>query len=275
MDIQAYIESGIIESYVLGLTSAEENNEVETFRTQYPEVESAINEFSISLEQQALENAVTPPAFIKANILTHIQEDDEDEEVAIPNEVVAKHKEEALIVPYSNMRYWRLVAAASVILLIVSAALNYYLYEQYLNKNNAYQALLSERQTLQANNQVYETKLKEWQSAATMMADPEMATVKMRNPKGQNKAATVFWNTKNKDVYVMANNLPTPEAGKQYQLWALVDGKPVDAGIMELNCTAVCKMKNIPKAQAFAITLEKTGGSPTPDLNALSVMGNI
>jgi len=34
-------------------------------------------------------------------------------------------------------------------------------------------------------------------------------------------------------------------------------------------------MKNIPKAQAFAITLEKKGGSVTPTLSAMYVMGKV
>jgi len=61
--------------------------------------------------------------------------------------------------------------------------------------------------------------------------------------------------------------LPQPAAGKQYQLWAIVDGVPVDAGLLETNApVAFVKMKNIPKAQAFAITLENTGGNKTPTM---------
>jgi anti-sigma-K factor RskA len=53
-----------------------------------------------------------------------------------------------------------------------------------------------------------------------------------------------------------------------------VNGKPEDAGLMS-NCDGVCKMKNIPKAEAFAITLEKKGGSPTPNLASMFVMGKV
>jgi anti-sigma-K factor RskA len=54
----------------------------------------------------------------------------------------------------------------------------------------------------------------------------------------------------------------------------LVDGKPVDAGLLE-DCNGVCKLKNIPKAQAFAITLEDKGGSASPHLDQLYVIGNV
>src|SRR5207237_341133 len=104
---------------------------------------------------------------------------------------------------------------------------------------------------------------------------PTMKQVSMPSAKpGVSYIATVFWDTKSKDVYLLNNNLPAAPQGKQYQLWALVDGKPVDAGMMDV-CAGVCHMKNIPKAEAFAITLEKQGGSPSPDLGQLYVLGKI
>lgn len=272
MDIQAYIQSGVIESYVLSLTSAEEAAEVERLRIQYIEVDEAINEFSSTLEKTAFEHAVIPPPELKAKIFAEIQNENQSGKIA---PLARDYNQQALETRTRNIRTWRMVAAASIILLIVSAASNIYLFNQYSDKKEAYQALLSERETLQANSQVYQTQLKEWQSAAAMIADTGMAMVKMHSPKGKDDAATVFWNTRNKDVYVMVNKLPEPKTGKQYQLWAMVDGKPVDAGILDPSCTSVCKMKNIPNAQAFAITLEKEGGNPTPNLKALYVMGSI
>ncbi|HEX8277849.1 MAG TPA: hypothetical protein VF540_04110, partial [Segetibacter sp.] len=76
MDIQAYIQSGIIESYVLGLTNAEETAEVEKLRVQYVEVEQAINEFSIAVEEKAFENAITPPPDVKSKIIAAIKKED-------------------------------------------------------------------------------------------------------------------------------------------------------------------------------------------------------
>ena len=46
MDINAYIESGIIESYVLGLATAEEIAEVELLCSQQDEIKKAIDNFS-------------------------------------------------------------------------------------------------------------------------------------------------------------------------------------------------------------------------------------
>lgn len=98
-------------------------------------------------------------------------------------------------------------------------------------------------------------------------------------PKFQGSLATVYWDSRSKDVYLLVNNLPKPSPDKQYQLWAIVDGKPVDAGMLDMEDTnsgsLVHKMRNIPKAQAFAITLENKGGSTSPTMEAMYVMGGV
>ena len=272
MDIQAYIQSGIIETYVLGLASAEEAIELEALQLQYPEVREAVAEFSQLIEQAAMNNAVTPPAGVKEKIIAAIKHEQDESRVVGLSDNYSTNKNSSA----KAFNSWRLLAAASVILFIASAGLNFYLYNQYNQKNSAYQALLTEKNSLQANNQIYQTRLQEWQKATQIMTDPDMTVVKMPGTPGKEKnLATVFWNAKNKEVYVMANKLPRPPKGKQFQLWALVNGKPIDAGMLDPACEGVCKVKNITTAQAFAITLENEGGSPTPTMQQLYVLGKI
>lgn len=190
------------------------------------------------------------------------------------NVVVNNTKSKEQLTPPSKFKVWQFAAAASVILLLISAALNIYLFNRYSATSEQYQALLIQRNSLQAKSDVYQTHLRQWQSAAEMMADPAMAMIKMPGVEGKkDNMATVFWDTRSKDVFVMPNKLPAPSQNKQYQLWALVDGKPVDLGMLDPDCNSVCKMKNIPRAQAFAITLEKTGGSPSPTMDQMFVFG--
>ena len=76
---------------------------------------------------------------------------------------------------------------------------------------------------------------------------------------------------------IIANSLPTPAQGKQYQLWAIQDGKPVDLGMLPSVATndTLLKMKTIENPQAFAITLEQEGGVPSPTMSEMYVMGGI
>ena len=74
MNINEYISSGIIESYVLGLASPEERAEFEALCAQYPELVAARNSFEISLEKQLQEQAIAPPAGIKEKLMLTIQD---------------------------------------------------------------------------------------------------------------------------------------------------------------------------------------------------------
>ena len=71
--------------------------------------------------------------------------------------------------------------------------------------------------------------------------------------------------------------MPVTDAEHQYQLWALVDGVPVDLGVFDAegNGIGFKDMKSIGKAQAFAVTLEPKGGSKNPTLDQMVVMGAI
>lgn len=277
MDIQAYIQSGVIESYVLGLASAEETAEVELMSNQYAEVRRAIEDFSKRLEARAFEDAIPAPPQVKENLFAELQsafaEEDENGDASTNNAVVVPINSGENSTSPKPFKIWQYVAAASIILFIVSAALNVYFYDHYTKARNEYQALLTERNTLQANNDAYKTKLDDMHESMEIMSHPNMKMVMMKGVKGKEDAlAKVYWDTKTKDVYLMPENLPQTPPGKQYQLWAIVNGKPVDAGMVG-DCSGLCKMKNIPQAQAFAITLEKQGGSEAPTLSNMYVMG--
>ena len=280
MDIQVYLESGIIESYVLGLAEPEEMLEIERLKEEYPEVQMGIDDFSIAIEEQAFKNAVAPPQEIKAQILASLQfnqglRSGHDTPLVVAYNSSLNHNKPVVSIAPSTTN-WKYLAAASIILFVLSAIVNLSLYNRYITTKSEYAALINERNTLQANNQVFQTKIKDYQSASQMMADPTIAMVQLKDPSNkENNMTTVFWDSKTKEVYLLTNKLPAPDKNQQYQLWALVDGKPVDAGMLDPQCTSLCKMKNIPRAQAFAITLEKAGGSPVPTMDKLYVMGNI
>ncbi|TDH23053.1 anti-sigma factor [Segetibacter sp. 3557_3] len=272
MDIRAYIQSGVIESYVLGIATDEEITEVNQLRLKYPEVQTAIDEFSHSLEHNAFHDAIMPPPSVKLNIMNTLagefNKSKDDRAIIVPLQDTSSQR----LTQPPGYKVWQFAAAASIILLLTSAAFNIYLFNRYSDTSERYQALLSDRNTLQANNQVMQTKLHDWQAAVRMMADSNMNMFKMPGIEGkQDNMAMLFWDGRSKDVYVMANKLPAPIPGKQYQLWALVDGKPVDAGVLDMECPGVCKMKNIQRAQGFAITLENAGGSPTPTMSQMLV----
>ena len=70
--VKKYIESGILESYVLGITNVEESAEVEEMAAAYHEIRTEINLISESLEKYAEIHAIEPPITSKPFLLATI-----------------------------------------------------------------------------------------------------------------------------------------------------------------------------------------------------------
>lgn len=271
MNVKEYIASGIVESYVLGLATSEEMAEFERMCAAHQEVQAARVAFEIQLEQKSLQHAITPPNQLRSRIFAEL-EIEYDRLRSNGNVMPLPDVPEQT--PVINMRWWKYTAVAAVLLLAGSIALNVY----YARKSSNYENLYTTLQQDYANSQkALQQQLTAFQSSMNIMRDTNMAVIPMKGmPKFPDSRATVYWDKRSKDVYLVVNNLPAPQPGKQYQLWALVNGQPVDAGMLDWhNANAVASMKNIPVAQGFAITLEKSGGSPTPDTDAMYVLGTL
>jgi anti-sigma-K factor RskA len=279
VNIKEYISSGIIESYVLGLADPAEREEFERTCVSYPEIREARETFEISLEQYAMLNQVQPSRNLKSRIFAAIDMEKDQENNGSVQSLVAQipSKNKTKVVAMSGWQ--RYFAAAAVILLLISTGLNFYFFNKYKSFNNLYDQLLASQTELASHNQVLQTKLLDYEKAVGYMKDPNMVIIRMpANPKGPdaNSLTTVYWDTVTRNVYLSVNVLPPPSENQQYQLWALVDGKPVDAGVFDIKeGPGLVKMKNIPRAQAFAITLEKKGGSVTPTMEKLYVLGKV
>lgn len=271
MDTKAYIESGIIESYVLGLSSAEEAAELEILCAQHEDIRKAVDEFAALMEAQAFNNAVPPPPTVKDKVMHAIAEDAEKKPVPVVS-METKEEMPSIGKPKSS---WRFMAAASIILLVASTVLNFYFYNSYKSADTKYQALLTERNSLQASNDVFQTKLNGLEESMRVIQNPDVQKIDLAGIKGhENSLAAVYWDNKTKDVYLLPTKMDTLPSDKQYQLWAIVDGQPVSAGLIE-DCNGLCKMTNVPKASMFAITIEPKGGSAAPHLDAMIVAGAV
>ena len=74
--------------------------------------------------------------------------------------------------------------------------------------------------------------------------------------------------------------LPPVAANQTYQLWLLKDGKPVSAGLLNVDANgagrlAVASSEPMANYQQAGITVEPAGGSASPTLSALVSIGAI
>jgi hypothetical protein len=71
-----YLTNGVLESYLLGLVSDDEKQEVERLLTTDPEILSHLNELEVEMEQYFLQNAVPPPPAVRKAILEKINKNE-------------------------------------------------------------------------------------------------------------------------------------------------------------------------------------------------------
>ena len=74
VNIELYIQSGIVESYALGLATEPERDEFEQLMPHYPELGLALSEFEYQLELFAIENEVPPPTGTREQIEARLRE---------------------------------------------------------------------------------------------------------------------------------------------------------------------------------------------------------
>jgi len=267
----------MLESYILGTATAEEIRLIREMEKLYPEVKAEMEEIEASLIRYA-EAGASPSGSVKRNLEAQLFEKE-----AAPKKRSSVVNISSLSGPAKWMPY---AVAASVGLLIGVSAVTYSLYSQ-LNKTRVHLA------ALQLENEVLADEMGkqgvELRQQIALLTDKKIELAMVLKPgskvvslKGMDIApestAMVIWNTKDKQVYINAASLPSPPQGKQYQLWAMVNGKPVDAGVFtvtEGTSFVMQKMKDMPDAQAFAVTLENEGGSPTPTMDAMYLMGSV
>jgi anti-sigma-K factor RskA len=263
MNIEEYIASGILETYTLGGLSKAEAAEVEAYALQYPEIRAQLERLEEDLENLALSYAKKPAPDLKAKIADQLH-------------FAPASKEEVKIIPIPS--FYRPAIAASVALAIVSAASAGYFWNKWQDAEGRVIALEYEKTALTNNINLTKQQLAGANNYLSLMQDTSAVLITLKGSAlSPDAAAKVLWNKSTKEVYLGGlASLPTPPSNLQYQLWAIVDGVPVDAGVFDVeNGNILQQLKTIDNAQAFAVTLEKKGGSPTPTLAALYLIGNV
>ena len=275
MDSKEYISSGILESYILGHASPEEAGILECVMKNNAEVKAAYEEAQKTFELLATAQAVTPPNDLKSKIWDKIQleQNVEDEKPVIPlNSVEPKAEIQQIETQERKIEKsngWKNFAVAATVLFLVSIGANLYWMSSQNEMKNELAVLKSDKQSQNLAMQNLEQKLK-------ITSNPNMLKIVLAGvEKHPESNAVVYWDKTSKDVYLTANSLPKAPEGMQYQLWAIADGKPVSAGMYTDDKDAKIALANIPSAQAFAITLEKEGGSEIPTMENMYVMGGV
>jgi hypothetical protein len=73
-NVKEFIESGVLEAYVIGSASADEEREVLRMRNDHPQVKDALSELEADMEELARRIAIPPPPNMWDRIEAELQE---------------------------------------------------------------------------------------------------------------------------------------------------------------------------------------------------------
>jgi hypothetical protein len=262
MEAKEYIESGILELYVYGLLTETENLEIAEMAKNNPEVENEI----ISIEKAivALSSSFSPFHSV-ANF------------EKIKTQLELKHGKIVEMKPISNRTQYIGWAAAVLLLL----GLGYQTLELTKTKD-IITTVGKEKNKIERDFAYLDKQNKETERSLTIVRDIKNTGVTLGGQAvSPTSFAKVYWNKDTKTTYVDAAGLPKPPKGKVYQVWALKLSPtltPTSIGLLsnfDNNDHKIFAVHETVYAEAFGITLEPEGGSPSPTMEQLYTLGKV
>lgn len=271
-DVKAYIETGILELYVLGDVTPDEKRQIEEMASKHPAVRAELNAIEQSMELYAEENAIEPSEQLRGRILGSLLTNFGDDN-NFPTPTHVQHENVVPMTPpiKQTSNFYKYAFAACLALLIGATV-------ALINVYQRLQATDTQLSAMQLQTQRFSNTVSAKDDELSLLRDTSFKLIHLKGTaKSPDAVMTVaFSPTKQKVVIDMEGlKLPANDSTHQYQLWALVGGKPVDLGVFDAttDTSGFKNMKAIAAADAFAVTLEPRGGSVSPTLSEMVVLG--
>ncbi len=234
--------SGLLHEYVLGLTSDEENKEVELLLQNDP----------------ALRREVT---VLKQNLLHYAKKHTPYPSSSTGTSARSRTPRARSVAKYTSLAAF---AFAASILVLFYTTWN----RQSAQLATLRQELASCKKSQDANQAVAQL----FNQITTAGAVPVTLRGTLLAPES---VSVVYWNQQKEQAFVNAAGLPAPPSGHQYQIWADVDGQMIDLGLIQPEQKSLQPIQYVQRAASLNITIEPLGGSEHPTVSKLLANGII
>lgn len=246
--IKIFLDSDLLEQYLLGTTSPEETLRTERYIAMYPEVRKTYMELQENLEAFARMHALKTPEGLKESILRKIKAENA-----------------------GRKKFYAYIIAACITALIFAGA--------------SY-TFWSQNQNLQEENIIVNNKIQDLEKTMhQQLEDVRNQFIVLHNPKtkrvnvnGNNKAkelkAVAYINPVKKLSYINVSKLPHLPEDQCYQMWAEVNGEMLNLGVIkEANDSEKLMALPYDENAIGYITIEPTGGNSAPTIE--NIVANI
>lgn len=253
-ELQDFLNSDLLERYLIGLTNAHENEEVEFIIEKYPEAKAEFDNMQTNLELVSSLHSKTPT---NLNLLDEIYD-------VIDDAPVVKLQQ-----PQRKRSFSKYAVAASVATLFF-AATSFFFYDYNKRLRDENQTIVEEVFDLRMDMELNKALTADLREQFLHMNSPETKKYIFESTDRIKDLKTVAYiNPKQRTSMVDVAALPKLPEGKDYQIWAEMQGKMVSLGILSKE-EAKRRLQIIPyfeNASGLTITVEPKGGSIMASVN--------
>jgi anti-sigma-K factor RskA len=262
MDVNEYIASGILEIYAAGALSQAEMKEVEDMVSKHPEVAQELKKISDALAGYASSFGRNPRPALRKEVM-------EKTSGAVRSQ--GNHSEQQKNSQASSTLAYKYLLAACLASLVISTFASYFFYNRWSDTEDKNILLLSEKNGLNQNYTEIKNSFDKTFEDVLVMRDPNSKVYNLIPvDTSRHFAARVYWNDYSHEAFLDILSLPPADSGKIYQLWTVVGGKPVDAGVFSVTDESNLQhMKSVYASDSWAVTVEPSGGSVNPTLTTM------
>ncbi len=243
--ITTFLNSGLLERYLMGKTSSGETELVETYIAKYQEVQNTYSTLQHNLEIVAKSNAIEVPKHVLDNIL------DELDDVPVIK-----------MTRSNTQKKWYKFSIAASIAALCFAVSSVYFYSQNQKLQN--ETAVVDEEIFDLRDDIAENRkaLNEVMRQLIKLNNPETEKYIINgNERAKELKTVAYINPKEKTSMIDVVSLPKLPEEQCYQIWAELQGKMVSLGILN---EADRKLMSIPYAEnalALNITIEPKGGN--------------
>jgi hypothetical protein len=247
-EVHDFLKTGLLDKYLIGDTTSIESNKVEAYIDKYPNIREEYEILQLQLELVSKFNAINPPSQTLDNILNAINNTD----------VVQLHEPR-------KISFWYSIAASIAALVFAGSSYVYYNQNKsLLNENNTIvEEIFDLRNDINNNNNKLDTVMRQLME----LNNPETQKYVLRgNERAKDLKTVAYINPIDKSSLIDVIALPKLSEEQCYQMWAKLQDKMVNLGILDINDRKLQSVPYIENALSLSITIEPKGGNDNASL---------
>lgn len=245
------LKNGLIEQYLLGELSPNEELQVELVLNMDSDLKIELETLEANFEKMALENAIIPPKKAKVELIQKIKSN------------------QPKIIPIQKNNFYKtyLFAVSSIAACLLIGSI--FMFNQLNNSKKQLQVAEDQKELLKRDIEGLKTNLEYTSRYFEIINSPETKQyILTGNTLAPTAKIVSYVNHKNKSVIINTKQLPKLDKDHDYQMWADVNGEMINMGVIDKE-NQLLAMQYVDAAESLNITIEPAGGNDHPTVSRL------